>query len=270
MEKELVALPIEDKIEKSVKVIREAFERFPHDKIVLAWTGGKDSTLILWLMMEVCKRNDFPLSKLMFINEGHLFDEMVDFVKEWSKEWDLEVAFVQNDDVLKQVKSVGDPVHVDKLSPRNQQELEKLGFKGKQFPFEPESYIGNHLMKTVAMNMYLKKQKVEALITGIRWDEQEARANETYFSPRKDPDHVRVHPILHFRERDVWEATHQLGIPYVKLYEEGYRSLGAKGTTEKPSDTPAWEQDLEHTTERVGRRQDKEKIMERLRKLGYM
>ncbi len=270
MGKESVDLPIESKIEQSMKLIRQAFERFPHDKIALAWTGGKDSTLILWLMMEVCKKNSFPFSKVMFINEGHVFEEMLDFVNKWSEEWAIKVDFVQNDDVLKQVKKVGDPVYVDKLSKKNQQELKKLGFEGKQFPFEPESYIGNHLMKTVAMNIYLEKQKVEALITGIRWDEQDARANESYFSPRKDPDHVRVHPILHFRERDVWEATHQLGIPYTKLYEEGYRSLGAKGTTEKPSDVPAWEQDLEHTTEREGRRQDKEKIMERLRKLGYM
>jgi hypothetical protein len=30
------------------------------------------------------------------------------------------------------------------------------------------------------------------------------------------------------------------------------------------------EQQLEHTIERGGRRQDKEKAMERLRKLGYM
>jgi phosphoadenosine phosphosulfate reductase len=270
MDKELTALPIESKIEKSMKVIRQAFEKFPHDKIVLAWTGGKDSTLILWLTMEVCRKNTFPVPKTVFINEGHVFEEMVDFVEKWSKEWEVTVDFVQNDDVLKQVNSVGDPVHVDRLSRRNQQELKRLGFEGEKFPFEPESYIGNHLMKTVALNMYLEKQEAEALITGIRWDEQEARADETYFSPRKDPDHARVHPILHFRERDVWEATHQLGIPYVRLYEAGYRSLGAKGTTEKPSDVPAWEQDLEHTTERVGRRQDKEKIMERLRKLGYM
>lgn len=33
---------------------------------------------------------------------------------------------------------------------------------------------------------------------------------------------------------------------------------------------PAWEQDLEHSRERAGRRQDKEKMMARLRKLGYM
>jgi len=36
------------------------------------------------------------------------------------------------------------------------------------------------------------------------------------------------------------------------------------------ADIPAWGQDLENTVERAGRRQDKEKTMDRLRKLGYM
>ncbi|MFA5687588.1 MAG: hypothetical protein WC959_00310 [Kiritimatiellales bacterium] len=41
-------------------------------------------------------------------------------------------------------------------------------------------------------------------------------------------------------------------------------------TTKRITETPAWEQDLENTTERGGRRQDKENLMEKLRKLGYM
>ncbi|NIT03498.1 hypothetical protein GTO10_00975, partial [Candidatus Saccharibacteria bacterium] len=42
---------LKEKVEKAKEVIRAAYERFPHDKIVLAWTGGKDSTLILWLIL---------------------------------------------------------------------------------------------------------------------------------------------------------------------------------------------------------------------------
>lgn len=59
-------------------------------------------------------------------------------------------------------------------------------------------------------------------------------------------------------------------IPYCILYSQGYHSLGAKNTTYKNSDIPAWQQDLEHTTERSGRGQDKELVMEKLRDLGYM
>ena len=84
------------------------------------------------------------------------------------------------------------------------------------------------------------------------------------------PAHTRYRPILHFTERDIWDATLHFGIPYCPLYEKGYRSLGAKTTSTKSSDLPAWEQDLENTVERAGRRQDKEQAMERLRKLGYM
>ena len=79
-----------------------------------------------------------------------------------------------------------------------------------------------------------------------------------------------MHPILHFRERDIWNLIFNEKIPYCSLYDEGYRSLGAKGSTMKNSDVPAWEQDLENSPERAGRGQDKEKIMEQLRDLGYM
>jgi phosphoadenosine phosphosulfate reductase len=261
---------LEEKIARSKEILKAAYERFPHDKIILAWTGGKDSTFILWLMKEVCQENDYPLPRTMFINEGDIFKETLDFVEQWSGEWGVAVDFVQNDDVLKQVKKLGDPVYVNKLDEKNRAELARLDFKKESFPFEPESLVGNHLMKTAAMNRYLEKMEVAAYITGIRWDEQEARAEETYFSPRENPRHTRIHPILHFKEKDVWDATHRHKIPYVKLYEEGYRSLGAKITTVKPSEKPAWEQDLEKTTERVGRRQDKEQIMKRLRDLGYM
>ena len=59
-------------------------------------------------------------------------------------------------------------------------------------------------------------------------------------------------------------------MPFCELYKQGYRSLGAKSTTHKNSDIPAWEQDLENTTEREGRGQDKEEVMDKLRSLGYM
>jgi len=46
--------------------------------------------------------------------------------------------------------------------------------------------------------------------------------------------------------------------------------LASAVATDKAADEPAWLQDLENTTERAGRAQDKEALMERLRDLGYM
>jgi phosphoadenosine phosphosulfate reductase len=206
----------------------------------------------------------------MFIDEGDTFEEILEFVKKLEQSWDLDIAWMKNDDVCSQAKQLGHDVKVADLNETNRRELESIDFKEDTFPFEPESYVGNHLMKTVPMKMFIEQNGIQALITAIRWDEQEARINEDFFSPRKNPTHTRIHPILHFRERDVWKAIHQYKIPFCELYRMGYRSLGAKSTTAKVSDLPAWEQDLENTPERAGRAQGKEQIMEKLRELGYM
>ena len=266
-------IKIEDKVALSQWVILQALKKYGEDKVVIAWTGGKDSTLILWMVKEVVKKNKLTMPHCLFINEGHVFEEITSFVKELSKKWQLKVSEVHNSDVSKQAKKIGDPVVVAKLDKINQREVKRLGYNKPTFPFEPESYVGNHLMKTVAMNRFLTNASYQAVVTGIRWDEQEARSHEQYFSPREDaftPKHMRVHPILHLTEKEIWEAILKFKVPFCKLYKEGYRSLGAKGTTHKAGDKPAWEQDFNKVKERAGRRQDKEGIMDNLRKLGYM
>ncbi|MBW2602907.1 MAG: phosphoadenosine phosphosulfate reductase family protein [Deltaproteobacteria bacterium] len=263
-------LKLTQKIETSKKIIKQAISEFSRDEFYLAWTGGKDSTTMLWLYREACKELEDPMPRAMFIDEGYVFEEILGFVNQIKKEWDIEVTIVKNTDVSDKARDVGDIIHVADLNEMNRMEIEKLEFTGDTFAFEPESYIGNHLMKTVAMNVFIEKNGIKALSTAIRWDEQEARITEDYFSPRTNPDHTRVHPILHFEERDIWNTIHDNNIPFCSLYYQGYRSLGAKGSTIKTSDTPAWEQDLENTPERAGRGQDKEEIMAQLRALGYM
>ncbi|MBI5740249.1 MAG: phosphoadenosine phosphosulfate reductase family protein [Nitrospirae bacterium] len=266
----LMAMDLEGKISQSKKIVKEAIGKFGSEKIAVAWTGGKDSTTMTWLFREACKELSVPMPKLMFIDEGYVFEEIWDVVNRLKVEWDLNVIIAKNTDVSDKARNVGDMVKVASLNERNRAEIVKLGFADEAFPFEPESYVGNHLMKTVAMNVFLEDNGIEALATAIRWDEQSARIEETYFSPRSTPPHTRVQPILHFKERDIWNFIFKYDIPFCVLYKEGYRSLGAKGSTVKMSDIPAWEQDLENTTERAGRGQGKEEIMGKLRDLGYM
>ncbi|MBI5027177.1 MAG: phosphoadenosine phosphosulfate reductase family protein [Nitrospirae bacterium] len=266
----LVGLNLDEKIEYSKKVIRDSIERFDCDKIAIAWTGGKDSTTLLWLFKNVCNDLSIPIPRCMFIDEGDVFDEILDHVGKLKKEWNIDVAITKNTDVIAKVKKLGDIVKVKDLNERNRQELKNINFDSDEFPFEPESYVGNHLMKTVPMKMFIEDNGIDALATAIRWDEQDARVEEDYFSPRNNPEHTRIHPILHFKERDIWDNIHKNKIPFCKLYYQGYRSLGARCSTKNFSDIPAWEQDLESTTERGGRGQDKEAIMGQLRELGYM
>ncbi|MDY6780549.1 MAG: phosphoadenosine phosphosulfate reductase family protein, partial [Halobacteria archaeon] len=149
-------------------------------------------------------------------------------------------------------------------------EVERLEYRDGTVPYDMDTEVCSHLLKTVALNDVIEEEGYDAVLSGIRWDEQEARSDEEYFSPRENPDHDRVHPILHFTEQDIWDTSLEKKVPVNPLYEQGYRSIGSEPSTEKTTDVPAWEQNLDDTVEREGRSQDKEGIMEHLRDLGYM
>jgi phosphoadenosine phosphosulfate reductase len=266
---------LEEKIGKSKDIYQQLFERFDPKDVRLIWSGGKDSTLTTWICLQHCKERGVAVPKAFTIDEGDAFEEIDAFLHGYSKEWGIELDWGRNEDVLKAAgHTLGAEVKVFDLSERNQAEIKRIGFDLQAFPFEAESYVGNHLMKTVVFNTYIEDSAVKVVVQGLRWDEQSARAKDDYFEEVEAgeymPAHTRVRPILHFSERDIWDTTLHFGIPYCPLYEKGYRSLGAKTTSLKSSDIPAWEQDLENTEERAGRRQDKEKTMARLRQLGYM
>ena len=297
---------IEDKIEKAIEVTRVGLEQYETPAIM--WTGGKDSTLTLYFVKEVAERFGFDVPPAVFIDHFQHFDELHEFVDRWADEWDVEVVYARNDDVGAYVEAnglePGDDIAIDELSEHNRHHVRNiLEYDEETFPFLLDTYVGNHLLKTVALNNTLESHGIDGIISGIRWDEQDARADETFFSPRHDPEiyppHDRIQPILQFDEADVWEAfwyfvvpetvagfpddgyvpqsyddlpndlTHE-DIPISPKYFEGFRSLGSEVSTTKSDEEPAWLQDLENTTERAGRAQDKEDLMERLRDLGYM
>ncbi|AEN04561.1 phosphoadenosine phosphosulfate reductase [halophilic archaeon DL31] len=297
---------LQHKIEKAIEVTKQGLEEYENPAIM--WTGGKDSTLALYFVKEVAERHDLEVPPAVFLDHYQHFDELIEFVKHWAEEWDLDVQFARNDDVGAYVDehglTPGDDIEISELNEQNRHHIRNiLEYEEETFPFLLDTYVGNHLLKTVPLNNAIEELDIDGIISGVRWDEQEARADETFFSPRHDPEiyppHDRIQPILHFDERAVWDCfwhyvvpdtvegypddgyipddaddlpngLTQDDIPVSPKYFAGFRSLGSEVSTEKSESNPAWHQDLENTTERAGRAQDKEDLMERLRDLGYM
>jgi 3''-phosphoadenosine 5''-phosphosulfate sulfotransferase (PAPS reductase)/FAD synthetase and related enzymes len=224
---------------------------------------------VLDLVLKVCKRIGVSNPPALFIDHGQHYDETLKMLTDISNKWKFKMIYARNEDVLKNVDKRG-KIKISSLSKKNQEEARRIGFTGTEFDYGLETEVGNHLLKTVAMNEAIEKYRFDALFTGVRWDENEARSKEVFISPRVNPAHVRVQPILPFTERNVWEYIFKYKLPMHPLYKQGYRSIDGKFDSKKTSDIPAWEQDLEHTKERAGRSQDKEGVMEKLRIFGYM
>ena len=216
------------KIQASHRVIKGAFKKF--DNLALAWTSGKDSTVVLHMIKKL-NQGKIPIP-VMFIDSSREFEEIYTFVSRLEKKWKLNLIRVTDKETLKKFHQT-----------KNLAKRKELA----------------RILKIKAIQNTIKKYHWKALIAGIRWDEHEARSQEKYFSKRKD--HLRVHPILHFTEADIWDYIKKFKVPYNPLYDQGYRSLGEKDFTKPVTD--------KKQPERAGREKEKEQIMKRLRTLGY-
>jgi len=219
------------KIETARKIIRQASKKWKPSQIAVAWTGGKDSTVLLHLVREEFG-GKVPFK--IFFNDSTLeFKEIYDFVKKLKKEWKLNLLWI---------KHLPEDLEAYSKATDNEMKMEIM-----------------RIAKINAINFALAEYKIKAFMSGIRLDEHKARSTETYFSKRST--HTRVHPILDFILDDIWKYIKKFDVPYVNLYDKGYKSLG-----EAPFTKPVKNK---NAPERAGREATKEKTMERLRKLGY-
>ena len=221
---------LNQKTSLSIEIIKEAYDRFG-DKIGIAFTGGKDSSVLLDLTRRAFD-GKIPF-KVITIDTSAEFPEIKEFIEKLKQSWGFELLTYSNTEALKQKYAIAK----DKADCCN-------------------------TLKTIPLKQSIKDLHLKAMFTGIRKDENEARANEVYFSKRKDPHHFRVHPILHFTEADIWLYIKLNNLPYCTLYEQGYRSIDCAPCTNKTTTDKS-------IAERSGRSQDKEAAMDKLRKLGY-
>ena len=296
---EIENAPIKAKIRAGEEVVKRALEEYDPSKTVIGFTGGKDSTLTAWLVKRVCEEHDIEKPRFMFVDHGQHFDELEDYVERLATDWGFEVLTAKNEDLIEKADEPGEMVPVAELNDTNQGEAARIDEDMDEVPWLMDTEAGNHLLKTVPMNSLLEEEGIEAVINGVRWDEHESRGDEDFYSPRDEPEHMRVHPILQLDERDVWdvswfhmtpditgidinsypeteqdlpEGLTKEDVPISPKYWAGFRSLGSEVSTDKSEDKPAWLQDVENTKERAGRAQNKDdkEIMDKLRRLGYM
>lgn len=257
---------------QSIYILREAFRSF--DKLGMLWSVGKDSNALLWLVRKAFLGHvPFPV---VHIDTSYKLPEMIEFRDRVAKEWGLNLIVGQNKEAL----AAG-------MGPE----------KGR--------VLCCGMLKTDGLKAAIEEHGFTGVIAGIRRDEEGTRAKERVFSPRgqhaewdvreQPPEfwdqfktdfapgtHVRIHPLLHWTEVDVWRYIQREDIPVVDLYfarnGKRYRSLGCAPCTAPIESNAATVAEviaeLEETRvpERSGRAQDQEAedAFERLRLDGYM
>lgn len=259
---------------RSIYIIREAYWEYK-DKLAVLWSMGKDSTALIHLIRKAFFGR--PFIPAIHIDTTFKFKEIYEFRGKYAKAWGINLIIAKNFSALKENMSAG---------------------KGR--------FDCCNALKTEALKQEIERCGFKALLLAIRRDEHAIRAKERYFSQRdkefkwdyrnqplelwseyyktnvESGAHIRVHPLLHWREIDIWRYIKREKLPVVNLYfakeNKRYRSIGCEcccQPIESKADTiDKIIKEIENTrvSERSGRAQDKEKeyMMQKLRSLGYM
>jgi phosphoadenosine phosphosulfate reductase len=176
--------PLEKKLQRSADIIAEAERRFGRDGIAVAWSGGRDSTALLWMVKSIYS-GGFPF-RVLVIDTPSISAEQIAFRGRVAKEWNM-----------------------DRIVVVRAPEAEGAEVLRKTAECCP-------ILNPVVLREDAKKNGIRAVLTGIRWDERPACAGETWFSGGEKP--LRVNPLLHFMEKDMVKYTGDNAIP---CFEEG-------------------------------------------------
>jgi sulfate adenylyltransferase subunit 2 len=259
---------------RSVYIIREAYWKYKN-KLVILWSMGKDSTTLVHLARKAFF-GKVPIP-VIHIDTTFKFKQIYEFRDKYVKCWKLNLIITKNDMALKK-----------DMSPK----------KGR--------FNCCTALKTEALKQVIEKYRLRALLVAIRRDEHSIRAKERYFSLRdkefkwdyqnqplemwseyyntkeESGTHIRIHPLLHWSEIDIWRYIKKEKLPSVNLYfakkRRRYRSIGCEcccqpiESSANSIDRIIEEIQNSRVSERSGRAQDKEKeyMMQKLRSLGYM
>jgi len=284
---------------QSIYILREAYRSFK--QLVMLWSIGKDSTVLLWLARKAFFGH-VPIP-LMHIDTSFKVPAMIEYRDRFALQWKLNMIVGQNEVALKNKQTFpdGNATRIECCQALKSEAL-KHTLSG-----EWPRWILNH--DTGKYDRVEGGEPFTGVIVGARADEEGSRSKERYFSPRdqhnewdvgdQPPElwnqfktdfapgtHVRIHPLLDWTELNIWEYIERENIPIIDLYfdkGEGkrYRSLGCETCTSSvcssSSSITAIIEELQsgkfsNIAERSGREQDKEDGggLESLRKGGYM
>jgi phosphoadenosine phosphosulfate reductase len=84
-------------------------------------------------------------------------------------------------------------------------------------------------LKVAALNLAL--EGAEAWITGIRREQSPTRADAEHveWDPRRGI--WKFNPLVDWTEKDVWRYVHEHDLPYHRLHDRGYSSIGCAPCT---------------------------------------
>lgn len=177
-----------------------------HPRIAMASSFGAEDVVVIDMMMKIN-----PKSRIFTLDTGRLNQETYDVMDEIRKKYDIniEVMFPDQNEVEQMVRVNGLNLFYNSIGNRK---------------------LCCGIRKVHPLNRMLST--LDGWITGLRADQTEVRlkANKIEIDEQHNGI-IKINPIIEWSWEQTWDYIKKNNIPYNKLHDNGYPSIGCEPCT---------------------------------------
>ena len=232
-----------DKIDLSCERIENWYSHW-EGKVYIAFSGGKDSTVLLDIVRNRALIPDSKLIPAVFIDTGLEYPEIRDFVKsvdnvtwikpkinfrEVIKQYGYPVISKEQSSFIDQFRNTGsDKLRDIRLNGNawGYGKISKKWFFLTEAPFKISDKCCDKLKKEPSRRY--EKETNKRPMLGIRIEESQLRKNiyRKYGCNIYDSRRPQSNPLSFWNQKDIDEYIEKYNVPYSKIYDMGYDRTG--------------------------------------------
>lgn len=222
-------LPLHKKIEQTKARLSSILQQ--HRRPIIAWSGGKDSTILLQMALDLNPNID-----VAWCNTGVEFPECIHFVLEMRSKWNLNLHIAKPETTFwKVVDKFGWPILGKGSSGGWQSRAAYLERKGKHRLAKAtrDAKIAAaccRLLKQKPCDKLYSELEIDCVILGNMVAESRqrfliwAQKGDYYYATAEG--RYKAWPMAAWTEEDVWEYHTIFGLSHSKIYDMGHRRNG--------------------------------------------
>lgn len=199
--KQLPHFPIDDESNGAQEVIRWSFAHYGPD-LVYACSFGAESMVLIDLLSQVS-----PKIRLVFLDTGLHFRETYETI----------------DAVVRRYPKL----HLERIRP--ELSVVEQGVVHGERLWERNPDLCCHLRKILPLKQALSG--AAAWISGLRREQSPIRQFTRFLNRDEKFGLIKICPLVHWAEAEVWEYIRVRDLPYNKLHIQGYPSIGCAPCT---------------------------------------
>lgn len=187
------------------EVLKWALDTF-HPKIALASSFGAEDVVVIDMLMKIN-----PKARVFTLDTGRLNQETYDVMDQIRKRYNIniEVTFPDAQEVTEMVRVNGMNLFYESAGNRK---------------------LCCGIRKVHPLNKMLAT--LDGWITGLRSDQTQNRGNAKKIEiDEQHNDMIKINPIIDWTWKQTWDYIKANNIPYNKLHDKGYPSIGCEPCT---------------------------------------